>query len=159
MYAHFLSVSEIQESMFDCCKQIFKLVMNDQSIVLFDLDTCVDLCPYISSHLLFCQKLYKHQSLKEEELKKPCFENQFNQEKVEQKCIQLYDSKAKGLFIKDISKISWHHFSKIELYRSKSMKNGSQMKSFQSNLKILVGGHICSFLLMRQVTWLHASCV
>ena len=50
MYAHFLSVSKIQKSMFDCCKQIFKLVMNDQSIVLFDLDTCVDLCLYISSH-------------------------------------------------------------------------------------------------------------
>ena len=38
---------------------------------------------------------------------------------------------------------------KKDLYRSKSMKNGSQMKSFQSNVNTLVGGHICSFLLVR----------
>ena len=37
---------------------------------------------------------------------------------------------------------------KKDLYRSKSMKNGSQMKSFQSNVNTLVGGHICSFLLV-----------
>ena len=38
---------------------------------------------------------------------------------------------------------------KIELYKTKSMKNGSQMKSFQSNVNTLVGSHICSFLLVR----------
>ena len=38
---------------------------------------------------------------------------------------------------------------KIDLYRSKCMKNGSQMKSFQSNVNTLVGGHIFSFLLVR----------
>ena len=29
---------------------------------------------------------------------------------------------------------------KIELYKTKNMKNGSQIKNFQSNVKTLVGG-------------------
>ena len=33
------------------------------------------------------------------------------------------------------------------------------MKCFQSNVNTLVGGHICSFLQVRWVTWLCASCV
>ena len=40
--------------------------MNDWSIDLLDLDTCVDLCLYISSHFSFLfQELYKCQSQKE----------------------------------------------------------------------------------------------
>jgi len=71
---------------------------------------------------------------------------------VDQIVFKMYDAKAKGLFFKDISKISWHYCSKIELYVIKNMKNGSQIKSFQSNVNTLVGGHICSFLLVRKVT-------
>ena len=37
----------------------------------------------------------------------------------------------------------------FELYLIKSMKNGSQMKSFQSIVNTLVRGHICSFLQVR----------
>jgi len=71
----------------------------------------------------------------------------------------MYGAKAKGLFIKNISKISWHRFSKIWVVLITSMKNESQMKSFQSNINALVRGHICSFLQMRWVTGLRASCV
>ena len=62
-------------------------------------------------------------------------------------------------YLSKISKSSWHCFSKIWLCLIKSMKNGSQMKSFQSNVNTLVRGHICSFLQVRQVTWLRASCI
>ena len=48
---------------------------------------------------------------------------------------------------------------KLSCTWSKSKKNGSQIKSFQSNVNTLVGGHICSFLLVRKVTWLRASYV
>ena len=37
----------------------------------------------------------------------------------------------------------------FELYLIKSMKNGSQIKSFQSFVNTLVRGHICSFLQVR----------
>ena len=40
-------------------------------------------------------------------------------------------------------------FQKIELYLIKSMKIGSQMKSFQSIVNTLVKGHICLFLQVR----------
>ena len=35
------------------------------------------------------------------------------------------------------------------LYLIKSLKNGSQMESFQSYVNTLVKGHICSFLQVR----------
>ena len=38
---------------------------------------------------------------------------------------------------------------KFELYLIKSMKNESQMKSFQSIVNTLVRAHICSFLQVR----------
>ena len=66
----FLSVSDIYKYMFDCCKYIFKLIMNDWSMVLLDLGTCIDLCLYISSHFFsFSKELYKCQSLKRESWK------------------------------------------------------------------------------------------
>ena len=37
----------------------------------------------------------------------------------------------------------------FDLYLIKSMKIGSQMKSFQSIVNTLVRGHICSFLQVR----------
>ena len=52
--------------MFDCCKYIFKLVMNDWSIVLFDLDTCIGT---ISSHLFLCQKALQTSILKKKKKK------------------------------------------------------------------------------------------
>ena len=41
-------------------------------------------------------------------MKNPCFENHLTYEKAEKKEFILYDAKAKGLFLKEISKISWH---------------------------------------------------
>ena len=82
--------------------------MNDWSMVLLDLDTCVDLCLYIFSlFFLFSKELFKFLSLKmRKELKKSCFENQLNQENVEQICIKMYSAKAKRLihqrYIKNI---------------------------------------------------------
>ena len=32
---------------------------------------------------------------------------------MKQICIKIYGAKAKGLFVKNISKSSWHHFSRI----------------------------------------------
>ena len=61
----------------------------------------------------------------------------------------MYGAKAKGLFIKEISKVHGVVSQEFELYRSKNMKNGSQLKSFQSNVNTLMGGHICSFLQVR----------
>ena len=60
---------------------------------------------------------------------------------------------------KKYQKISWHRFSKIELYWSKVWKMDAKMKNFQSNVNTFVGGHICLFLLVRYVTWLRVSCV
>ena len=37
----------------------------------------------------------------------------------------------------------------FELYLIKSMKNGSQIKKFQSNVNTLIRGHICSFQQVR----------
>ena len=58
----------------------------------------------------------------------------------------MYGAKAKGSIVKNLSKSLWHRFSKFELYLIKSMKNESQMNSFQSNVNTLMRGHICSFL-------------
>ena len=100
MYAHFLSVRDIQKSTFDCCKQIFEHVMNDQSIVLFDLDTCVDLYLYIFSHFFLFQRALKMSISKKKELKKLCFKNQFDQENVEQIFIKMYQNLSRQvLFI------------------------------------------------------------
>ena len=58
--------------------------------------------------------------------------------------------KPNAYFAKDISKVHGIVSQKFKLFFFiKSMKNGSQMKSFQSNVNTLVGGHICSFLQMR----------
>ena len=47
----------------------------------------------------------------------------------------MYDAKAKGLFVKNIKKVHGIATQKSVLYLIKSMKNGSQMKSFQSKCK------------------------
>ena len=48
--------------------------MNDWSMVLLDLGTCVDLCLYISSHFFsFSKELFKCLSLKSEKDEKALF--------------------------------------------------------------------------------------
>ena len=52
----------------------------------------------------------------------------------------MYGAKAKGLFVKKISKIHGIISQKPELYLIESMKHGSQMKSFQSKCKQIGDG-------------------
>ena len=49
-------------------------------------------------------------------MKNPRFENQFEEEKVEQICIKMYGAKAKGLFVKEISKVHGIGSQTFELY-------------------------------------------
>ena len=66
----FIFVGKILKTMGDCCKQIFKLVMNDWSIVLMVL-ILAQTCAYISSHLyfyVFTIKLTKCKSHNEKEI-------------------------------------------------------------------------------------------
>ena len=103
LYAH-LSLWEFLKSMCDCCKLIFKLVMNDWSIVLMVLihaQTYV----YISFHsfiLCFCfitQQMSN--SKRDNELQKPLHILVFEQEKGKATYIEMYGAqKAKGLLIK-----------------------------------------------------------
>ena len=60
----------------------------------------------------------------------------------------MYGAKAKGSIVKNLSKSLWHRFSKFELYLIKSMKNESQMKSFQSKCKQIGEG---SYIFILQV--------
>ena len=48
---------------------------------------------------------------------------------MEQNVFKLYDAKAKDLFLKEISKFSWYHCSKIELYK-KVWKMEAKWKAF-----------------------------
>ena len=66
----YIFVGEILKSMGDCCKYIFKLVMNNWSIVLMVL-ILAQTCAYISSHLyfyVFAIKLSKCKSQNEKEI-------------------------------------------------------------------------------------------
>ena len=72
--------------------------MNDWSMVLLDLDTCVDLCLYISSHFFLFQELHKCQSRKENfELKKPLHILVFDYEKWKAICTKMYGAKSQKL--------------------------------------------------------------
>ena len=57
--------------------------------------------------------------------------------------------KPKAYLTKIHQKVHSITSQKFELYLIKSMKNGSQMKNFQSNVITLVSGHKCSFLQVR----------
>ena len=96
-------VEKILKSMCDCCKSIFKLVMNDQSIVLIVL-IHAQTCAYISSHTfyVFSLQLNKCQiSKREKELQKSSHILVFVQEKWKATYIEMYGGqKAKGLLIK-----------------------------------------------------------
>ena len=75
--------------MFDCCKWIFKFIINDWPIVLFDLDICVKLYLYISSHLFLCQKAALQMSIsKWKRAKKALFQKLVWLGKGGVKCIQ-----------------------------------------------------------------------
>ena len=66
----YVFVGEILKSMWDCCKQIFKVVMNDWSIVLLVL-ILAQTCAYISSHFYFyafAKELTKCKSQSEKEI-------------------------------------------------------------------------------------------
>ena len=108
--------------------------MNDWSIVLLDLDTCIDLCLYISSHLIYVKKLFKHQSLKRERVEKALLRKLVRLGKGGAK---MYSNcmipKTKAYFPKKLKKKKklWHRCSILSCI-DQSMKNGSQMKSFQS---------------------------
>ena len=67
--------------------------------------------------------------------------------------------KSKAYLSKKYQKVHGFVSQEFELYLIKNMKNGSQMKSFQSIVNTLVKGHLCSFLQVRYVTWLRTSCV
>ena len=154
MYAHFLSVSDFQKSTFDCCKWIFKPVMNNWSIVLFNLDTCVDLYLYISSHFSFLfQELYKCQSRKENfELKESSHILVYDQEKGKVICIKIYGANSQRLNCQSSFKMFMTSLLKNLSCFNQKYVNGSKTKSFQSIVITLVRGHICSFLQVRQVT-------
>ena len=66
----YIFVGKILKTMGDCCKQIFKHVINDQSIVLMVL-ILAQTCAYISSHLyfsIFAIELTKCKSQNEKEI-------------------------------------------------------------------------------------------
>ena len=67
-------------------------------MVLIDLDICVNLILYISSHVIFVKKLFKHQSLKGERAEKVLLRKLVRLGKVEQIVFKLYNAKTKGLF-------------------------------------------------------------
>ena len=69
---------------------------------------------------------------------------------------KMYDLKAKDLFFKEISNISCIDAQKLSCIDQKVWKIEAKWKAFNHTL---VRGHICSFLLVRYVTWLHAICV
>ena len=59
----------------------------------------------------------------------------------------MYGAKAKGSCLSKLYQNVYGITSqKFELFFIKSVKNGSQIKSFQSVVNTLVRGHICSFL-------------
>ena len=98
-------VGKILTSMYDCCKSIFKLVMNDQSIVML-VQIHAQTCPYISSHnfIFFCLKSSTNVNLKmkrDNELQKPLHILVYDQEKGKATFMNMYDAqKDKGFFIK-----------------------------------------------------------
>ena len=58
----------------------------------------------------------------------------------------MYGAKAKGSYLSKLYQNVYGITSQKFKYLIKSVKNGSQMKSFQSIVNTLVRGHICSFL-------------
>ena len=70
---------------------------------------------------------------------------------MEQNCVKMYGAKAKGLLVKEISKVNGIVSQKKLSLLIKSIKSEGQMKSFQSNVSTLMGGggHICLFLQVR----------
>ena len=98
-------VGKILTSMCDCCKSIFKLVMNNWSIVLMVL-IFAQTCTYISSHTFYCFCLQNSTNVnlkmkRDNELQKPSHILLFDQEKGKATCIEnVLCPKAKGLFIK-----------------------------------------------------------
>ena len=70
----------------------------------------------------------------------------------------MYGAKAKGSCLSKLYKNIYGIASqKFELFLNLSMKNRSQMKSFQSIVITLVRGHICSLLQVKYVIWLRTS--
>ena len=68
---------------------------------------------------------------------------------MEQFVLKCMVPKPKAYLSKIHQKVHVIVSQEFELYLIKSMKNGIQIKSFQSFVNTLVRGHICSFLQVR----------
>ena len=138
----------------DCCKQICKLVMNDQPVVLMVL-ILAQSCAYISSHLyfyVFAIELTKCKSHNEKEImscKSLSHILVFDQEK-KKVIFVLKCSKSQRLTLNvEISKISSTNLKK----RCSIQKGANVMIFAKAKWKAskfcnhsFVGSHICSFL-------------
>ena len=98
-FCTYIFVGKILKSMCDCCKSIFKLVMNDQSIIMLVL-IHVQTCAYIFFHFFFlffcfCSKSLTNVNFKMEgdnELQKPSHILVFDQEKGKTIYMNMYDA-------------------------------------------------------------------
>ena len=97
----------------------------------------LDLCLYISSHLFLCQKALQTSISKRERVEKALLQKLVwlgkGRAKMYSKCVVL---KPKAYSSKKYQKVHGMAFQKIWVVLIKSMKSESQIKSFQSYVKL-----------------------